>query len=205
MSFPINSSPYGGNQQFQLSPQGGMQGGMGGGQGGGLWQSLFGKPERNYQQSTLGQNQQPLFNQLLGAGQGPGAGGAFGESADYYRSLLGGEGFDEFAAPEMRRFQQDIIPQLAEQFSGYGGTGSSGFRNAATQAGTDLSERLAAMRANLRGQGAAGLQNIGQAGLGSYFQNIHRPETYGLAGGFAEGAGKALGTAGAYAIPGLGR
>lgn len=228
MSFPTNTSPYGSNpQQFQLSPQGGMQqaggnkAGIGShllslvspfagaiasrGQEGGLWQSLFGKPERNYQQSLLGQNQQPLLNQLLGASQGRGAGGAFGESADYYRSLLGNnpEDFQAFAAPELRRFQQDIIPDLAEQFSGYGGIGSSGFRNAATQAGTDLSERLASMRANLRGQGAAGLQNIGQLGLGPYNENIHRPETSGLVGGLFEGAGKSLGNFAASKIPGL--
>ena len=209
MTFPTNTSPYGANpigapQQKQgtfgkiasnLSP---LYAGAtsGGGLGGSIWQSLFGRPEKNYQQSTLGPEQQSNYRQLLQAGQGPGAGGAFGESADYYRDLLSNDSQTANAmfAPELRRFNEDIIPQLGEQFSGYGGLGSSGWQNTATRAATDLSERLGAIRAQLRQQGAAGLQNIGQLGLGQYNENIHRPETFGLLGGLAEGTGKALGS-----------
>lgn len=187
---------------------------------------LFGKPEKFKQNSLLEQAQEPLKQQLFQASQNPGAGGAFGTSADYYRNQIGGgqqaqnyyqnnlsdnpADIDAFQRPELRRFNEEIVPDLAEQFAGMGsggGIGGSNFRNAAINAGTDLSERLASMRANVRqnsaqalnqmGQyGAQGLQNLAQAGLGQFQENIHRPETHGFLGNVAEGAGKGLGAAG---------
>ena len=163
----------------------------------------LGNPGRIQQQSTLGKEQQGLYQQLLGsATSGPG-GGAFGEVGDYYRNLLSNRGgdFEAFAAPEMRRFKEDIIPSLAEQFAGggYGGIGGSGFRNAATRAGTDLSERLAAIRANLRQNAAQGLMGLGQQGLNQYNENLYMQPTTGFLGNFATGlgagAGKAIGLA----------
>lgn len=216
MSFPTNTSPYGANQQQSpeqsrsrisplISPVGYLSGiKMPAGAGQGIWESLFGKKERNYQQSTLGQEQQPGYQQLLASLQGPGAGGAFGQSADYYRDLLSNDSQTANAmfAPEQRRFNEQIIPDLAEQFAGMGsgGLSSSGFRNAAVGAGSDLAERLGAIRAQLRQQGAQGLSGLGQMGLGNYNENIHRPETFGLAGGLAEGVGKGLGMAAAGAL-----
>lgn len=151
---------------------------------------LFGDPEQNYQQSLLSKEQQPLHEQLVNAGMNEGAGGAFGTSADYYRNLLSDDSadFNAFAAPELRRFNEDIIPGLSEQFAGMGsgGLSSSGFRNAAVNAGTDLSERLGAIRANLRSQAAQGLFNVGQAGLNPVVENIHRPATGGLVGAAAQ-------------------
>ena len=201
MSFPTNTSPYGMPNKFQSSPMGGQpQVGNNG-----FFQALFGRPERNYQQSTLGQEQQPGYQNLLAAGQQRGAGGAFGESADYYRDLLSNDSQTANAmfAPEQRRFNEQIVPDLAEQFSGHGGIGSSGFRNAAINAGTDLSERLGAIRAQLRQQGAQGLSNIGGMGLQNFNENVHRPETFGLLGGLFEGAGKAAGALATSKIPGL--
>lgn len=201
MSFTTNSSPYGNNSMFPSSPQYKPKAAT-------PSTALFGRPEQNYQQSTLGQEQQPLYNQLLGATQAPGAGGAFGDAADYYRNNLSNnsQDFQAFAAPEMRRFNEQIIPDIAEQFAsmGSGGLSSSGFRNAAVNAGTDLSERLGAIRAQIRQQSAQGLTSIGQMGLNNYNENIHRPETFGLLGGLAEGAGKAAGAIAASKIPGKG-
>jgi hypothetical protein len=165
---------------------------------------LTGTPEKHDQISTLRKEQEPLYQQLVNAGQGEGAGGAFGQSADYYRGLLGNDSQDyqNFAAPQMRQFNEQIIPDLAEQFAGYGGSGSlqsSGFRNAAVNAGTDLSERLGAIRANLRQQGAQGLANIGQMGLGNYSQD--RMTQAGSPGFFSQLA-PAIGTAAGTAIGG---
>ena len=161
--------------------------------------ALFGQNEKFQQKSRLDQQQQPLYQQLLQAGQQPGAGGSFGQSADYYRDLLNDNSQTNqmMAAPEMRRFNEEIIPGLSEQFAGMGAGGltSSGFRNAAVNAGTDLSERLGSIRAQLRSQGAAGLAGIGAQGLGDFTNNIHRPATSGLLGGFAEGAGRGIGQA----------
>lgn len=169
--------------------------------------ALFGRGESFQQRSRLDQQQQPLYSQLLGAAQRPGVGGAFGQSADYYRDLLSNDSATNqmMANPELRHFREQLIPELSEQFAGMGagGLSSSGFRNAAIGAGTDLAERLGAMRANLRAQGAQGLANIGQLGLGDYTNNIYRPATSGLLGGLAEGAGRGLGqAAGSYFLGG---
>ncbi len=162
-----------------------------------------GTPESFEQRSTLSPEQQGLYKQLLAAIQGQGAGGAFGQSADYYRGLLGdnSEDFQAFAAPEQRRFQQETIPGLAEQFAGMGSgaLSSSGFRNAAVNAGTDLSERLGAIRAQLRQQGAQGLAGLAQQGFMPTTQNIHRPRQPGFLEQIAPGVGMALGSIGGTA------
>jgi hypothetical protein len=136
---------------------------------------FFGSKEKHKRVSTLRDEQEPIYQQLTGAAGGKGAGGAFGESADYYRNLLSDnpEDYQAFAAPEMRKFHEEIVPGLSEQFAGMGagGLSSSGFRNAAVGAGTDLAERLGAIRAGLRQQGAQGLQNIGQQALGNYSED----------------------------------
>lgn len=146
--------------------------------------ALFGTEGKYRQMSTLTPEQKALHQQLLDAGMGEGAGGAFGSAADYYRNLMSDNpaDLDAFSAPELRRFNEQTIPDLAEQFAGMGAgnLSSSGFRNAAVSAGTDLSERLGAIRANLRQQGAAGLANIGQAGLYPIKENIYEPGSPGL-------------------------
>lgn len=161
---------------------------------------LFGSPGKFKQQSILGPEQQSLYKQLLGASSG-----AFGEAGDYYRNLLSNRGgdFEAFAAPEMRQFKEQIIPDLAEQFaaSGYGGIGGSGFRNAATRAGTDLSERLASIRAGLRQGAAQGLMGLGQQGLGRFNENFYMQPTQGL---IPQLLTAAAGAAGRYATGGFG-
>lgn len=147
--------------------------------------------------SRLSPEQQQVLQQLIMSSKGKGAGGAYGTAADYYRDLLSDDSqtFNQMIAPEMRRFQEQIIPDLSEQFAGMGsgGLSSSGFRNAAVSAGTDLSERLGAIRANLRSQGAAGLSGIGQQALGDYgFQQQQGP---GFLEQFLPGAVGAIGTA----------
>jgi hypothetical protein len=161
---------------------------------------LTGTPEKHEQVSTLLPGQEPLAEQLFNAGMNPGAGGAFGASADYYRNLLSDDSADynAFAAPQMRQFNEEIIPGLSEQFAGMGsgGLSSSSFRNAAVNAGTDLSERLGAIRANLRQQGAQGLFNIGQAGLGNFSQDrMTQPGSPGFISQVAPAIGTAAGTA----------
>lgn len=159
---------------------------------------LTGTPEKRKNVSTLLENQEPGFNQLQEAIKGPGAGGAFGTAADYYRNMLSDNPADmeAFAAPQMRQFNEQIIPGLSEQFAGMGsgGLSSSGFRNAAINAGTDLSERLGAIRANLRQNSAAGLAGIGQYGLGNFSQNmVTQPGTGGFLGQISPALGAAAG------------
>jgi len=172
---------------------------LGAGVGGLL--GLFGGSSKQKQpkiqsQSLLRPEQEPLYQQAVNAGLGRGAGGAFGQSADYYRNLLGdnSEDYNAFAAPQLRQYNQDIVPGLSEQFAGMGagGLSSSGFRNAQIQGATDLSERLGAIRAQLRQQGAQGLQNIGQVGLGNFGENVRNTPQAGFGQNLAEGIGQVL-------------
>lgn len=153
----------------------------------------MGTPGRFDQRSTLGQTQQPLYNQLQGSANM----GSFAPAADYYRSLLqdNNSTYQAMQAPEMRTFNEQILPGIASQFGslGAGALGSSGYRNATLRAGTDLAERLASMRANLRQQGAAGLTGIGQQGLGQYFANMYTPRTPGFFENMAPAVGTAIG------------
>ncbi len=165
---------------------------------------LMGTPEKRENVSTLRPEQEPLYQQAVNAGLNPGAGGSFGTSADYYRDNLSDNPADmqAFAAPEVRRFNEQIIPGISEHFAGMGsgGLSSSGFQNAAVNAGTDLSERLGAIRANLRQQSAQGLTNIGQIGLGNYSQNmVTQPGSEGFLSAIAPAVGTAIGS---FAGPG---
>ena len=152
---------------------------------------LFGTPEKT--ESNLLPEQESLFAQQQRAAQGQGAGGAFGSAADYWYNNLSNdpETLKMLSAPEMRRFNEEIIPDLSEQFAGMGsgGLSSSGFRNAAVNAGTDLSERLGAIRANLRENAAQGLMGLGQQGLQD--RKVIRPGTPGFLESMAPGLGQA--------------
>lgn len=168
-----------------------------------------GKKEKFEQRSTLNPQQIPVLQQLLDALSGKETGGAYGDLADYYRDLFdeNGQNYNALSAPEMRNFRENIIPSLAEQFAGMGSgaLSSSGFRNAAVNAGASLSERLAAIRAQLRGQGAQGLQSLGQQGLGNYTENIYRPRQPGFLDSVAKGVGQGAGmAAGSWATGGMG-
>lgn len=148
--------------------------------------------------SRLSPEQQRILQQQQAAIAGKGAGGAYGQSADYYRSILENdpEAFRAFEAPEMRRFNEQIIPGLSEQFAGMGsgGLSSSSFRNAAVSAGTDLSERLGAIRARLRDNAAQGLMGLGSEGLGDYGDVVDDQADWGsYFNPFAKAFGSALG------------
>ncbi len=137
---------------------------------------MGGSPEEHERVSTLLPGQQPNFRQLQNAAQGAGAGGAFGSGADYWYNILNDNPqlMQQFSAPEMRNFQQNTIPGLAEQFAGMGsgGLSSSGFRNASVNAGVDLQERLGALRAQLKQNASQGLMGLGQQALGNYSQDV---------------------------------
>lgn len=173
-------------------------GAVGGGLVGGLSGLFSGgqKKEKIRPQSLLRPEQEQLYEQALNAGLSPGAGGAFGTAADYYRNLMSDDNadFNAFAAPQLRQYNEEIVPGLSEQFAGMGagGLSSSGFRNAQVQGATDLSERLGAIRASLRQSGAQGLQNIGQLGLGRFSENVRNTPQAGFSENLAEGIGNIL-------------
>jgi hypothetical protein len=152
----------------------------------------------------------------LKAEQERAARGGFQLSSDYYRDILNNEDnatINQAAAPELRRFNEQIVPDLAEQFAGMGagGLSSSGFRNAAISAGTDLSERVGAIRANLRNEAAFNLNQMGEHALNPVVENVVENEeggpnalhyAAGIAGGAATGALAGSAAGGVGAVPG---
>lgn len=112
--------------------------------------------------STFNPQQKSLFKQLmasLGGGQGLNLqqNPLFQSGQNYLQNILSGspESSQAFEAPAMRQFQEQILPMIAERFSGLGAgaQGSSAFQKVLGQAGAGLSENLARLRGELQ-QGA---------------------------------------------------
>lgn len=99
-----------------------------------------------------------LINSIItGEGEKP-KGGLLGE-------VYGDEGFNAYADPAIRKFNEEIVPGLAERFSGAFGTGAAGaqsssaFQNALAGAGQDLARGLGEFRQQQRMQSLGGLTN----------------------------------------------
>lgn len=128
------------------------------------------------------------------------------EAVNQLRERLSGtpEAYERFKAPVLSEFKREIIPTIANNFSQVGAQRSSGFQNALASAGQQLSEKLGAMRAGLQesalNQALSYAQvpgqerqnqiqqrlQAGQLGLGARaFENIYRPATHLVEGGFA--------------------
>jgi len=170
-----------------------------------LMEILFGKPERKEKLSTLNDQQNDLFNNFLQTLSGQGQGNdVFNQLFNYFSGLTGNdsETQKQLEAPIMRQFNEQIIPQLAEQFAGMGSgnLNSSAFQNQVAQSGVDLSERLGALRAGLRQQGAQGLQQLASGAFQPTFENVVRPQTPGLVGGALQGVTPWLGTAAGFGL-----
>ena len=162
------------------------------------------QPEHVQRINPLRSEQEGLYQQWQQAMQGPGAGGATGDAADYYRSLMSGEGAADFEAPLQRQFQEDIMPGIAERFAGMGSgaLSSSGFQQQASRAGTDLAERLGSIRAGLRMQGAQGLQGMAQQGMQPVDEMMLRPREGSFFEKFAGAMAPAVGAGAGMAIGG---
>lgn len=173
----------------------------------GAYQSSQGRSSQQGAQSqdefqklpTMTGGQEGLLQQLL-SGLG-GSGGAMGLGMGNLSQLLSGspDAFKAFEAPAMRQFQQQIIPSIAERFSGLGSgsQGSSAFGQQMGAAGAGLSEQLAALRGNLQQNALQQLLGFGQLGLGSQaFGYGHRTPQPGflqsLMPGLAQGVSTAL-------------
>ncbi len=159
--------------------------------------SFLGTPGRIEALPSMSQEQMGLLGQLVG-----GLGGATQSGLSGLMQLLtgGGEAEQAYTAPAMRQFQEEIVPGLAERFSGMGAGAqqSSAFQQALGQAGAGLSERLAQQRAGLQQGARSQLAQLLGLGLGtSPFQYQTIPGTEGglgkLLGGIGTGVGTGLG------------
>ena len=149
--------------------------------------------------------QRQALNQLLSFASPQGALGQGAlRGAQYYGDLLNPESqaYSSLEQPYMQRFNQQIVPGLAERFAGLGAMGgglsSSGFGQALSSAGANLQAQLAAMRTASQQQAAGGL--LGQygqmLGIGTgqrSFENAYQPGNLGLFGPSLASFGQGLG------------
>lgn len=178
----------------------------------GIFDMLFGAKNQMRNVPLLTKEQQSSLNQILGQlGQMQGPTGAYGMAQNRLADLLGGgsDVYNAFAAPYMRQFQEQTIPQLAERFAGFGGRGgalsSSGFGQGLGAAGAGLQESLASMGAGL--QQNALQQALGQyntlAGLGlgtRAYQPNYQQGTLGIFGSLLGNLGTGLGLGAGYGL-----
>jgi len=162
-----------------------------------FFNTLFGTQSEMKQQPTQTPQQMQYLQQIL---QGLQGGNSDIQGMNYLNSLFSNDpqAFRDYEAPAMRQFNEQILPGIAERFTGMGAgsQNSSAFQQQATAAGSRLSENLAAQRANLRGQGINQMQGFGQMGLTPQFENIYMQGQPGLLQGLSGGLGQGFGQMG---------
>lgn len=125
---------------------------------------LLGSSDEYKKIDTATPEQKALHNsilaQLMGMSQG---GGGYDLANQYYNNFLGPnqqQAYDQFSAPYMQQFQEQILPQIAERFAGAGALSSSGFGQSLGGAASGLQAQLAQLFSQLQGQAAQ--QQYGQ-------------------------------------------
>lgn len=186
---------------------------------GGLWEWLFGSPERLQQIQNFNPQQQQALAQLLSQGLG-----GLGGLQNQYQQQMGQQQqlpeFGQIASNATRRFQQEIVPGIAERFNALGAGRSGALQGALYGAGANLASNLGAQesqfglqRAQLgQQQQGLNLQNLGQqsnlfqnlAGLGlqPQFQNQFRPSQPGFLQNAYQQGGQNLMNLGKFAMLG---
>jgi hypothetical protein len=163
---------------------------------------FFGSSDKLSKVPTGTPQQQDLHNLLLQLAQGMGGqGGGYQNAQNYYNKFLtegtGNQAYQNFAAPFMNQFNEQILPQIAERFAGAGALSSSGFGQALGGAGAGLQAQLAKLFADLQSNAAE--QQTGQfnqlatKGLGyEPFAYNKEQGSSGILGNLLGGAGMAL-------------
>ena len=162
---------------------------------------LFGSQDQLNPVSTLTPEQEQLHKsgiaQALGMSE---EGGGYNQSQDYYKSLFepGNQAYENFAAPYMNQFNEQVLPGIAERFGGAGALSSSGFGQALGGAGAGLQSQLAQLFAQLQSQAAGQQTNqynqLASQGLGTQAFGYHeKPSSGGFLGPLLGAAGTAVG------------
>lgn len=111
-------------------------------------------------------------------------------------------GFEPIAQRAQSMFQQQTVPALAERFTALkgGALSSPAFASQLGQAGSGLSEALAALMAQY-GQTQQGLgQSLLGLGLSPQFENTYTPGGHTFLSSLLGGAGEGLGALGGYGL-----
>lgn len=131
---------------------------------------LFGSPDKLKKVATGTPEQQALHGNVISQAMGLSQGG-YKNAQDYYGNFFqpGNQAYENFAAPFMNQFEEQILPMIAERFAGGGALSSSGFGQALGGAGAGLQANLAQLFAQLQAQAAGSLTNqynqLSQTGL----------------------------------------
>lgn len=185
----------------------------------GLKEFAFGTKGEAKQTNALSGEQSQFLNQLLGQispEQFQLQGNPLYQSGQSYLNRLlsnDPEIMKSFEQPALRQYNEQIVPALAERFTGIGAQNSSSFQNALAQSGKDLALDLQGLRSGLQFQALPqafqyasapselGLQ-LGRLGLGTqavqnYFQEgqpgFVQQILAALGGGVAKRAGATFG------------
>ena len=153
-----------------------------------LSEVIFGKKQEEKQIQKYDPAQQQALSQMLQMAMS-GAGTGF----QNIMNILGGgeEAFTAFESPIKRQFQEEIIPEISEQFAGAGALDSSGFGPQLARASEGLSETLSAQRANLQSNAMQQLMQMLGVGLGEKTDTLVTPGSPGILGDLVGAAGKA--------------
>lgn len=162
---------------------------------------IFGSPDKLKKVPTGTKQQQALHNNILSQAMGmSGQGGGYNQANQYFNNLLqpGNEAFQNFSAPFMNQFEEQILPQIAERFAGGGALSSSGFGQALGGAGAGLQAQLAQLFAELQNQAAGQQYNqynqLANSGLNYQpFAYQQKQGSQGILGPLATGIGTTLG------------
>lgn len=163
--------------------------------GGGLGEFFLGKGEEMRQIPRFTSQQEQVLNQLLGGVQQQ-----IPQQLQFLQSILGQspEAMGRFEAPALRQFEEEILPSIAERFTGQFGEGSqrsSAFGQVLGQAGAGLAENLQAQRSGLSFDALRNLQSLLGTGLTPQFEQAYSPPQKGFLSSLATGAGGVAGTA----------
>jgi len=138
---------------------------------------LFGKNEKLQEFPRYTKQQQDILNQLAGGAQQQ-----LPDVFNYLQGILGQspEAMQQFQAPALRQFKEEIIPSIAERFTKVGAQGSSAFTQALGKAGAGLAENLASQRATLSSNAINQLLQLLSGGLTQQSEQVFRPRSSGF-------------------------
>lgn len=188
----VGAAAYGAYDQHRQA----KKGNMGGPQGQLKKVDVLNKQQRGFLKD--------LFQNLSGSQMNIGGSPTFQAGESYLQNLLSGspEAMKSFEQPAMTQFEQEIMPNLSEQFAGVGGLSSSGFQNSANAAKMNLAERLQAMRSGLQMQALPQALQYGQMPVENAYRMAHlglgtpafgyqnRPGQPGMMAGLGAGLGQ---------------
>jgi len=163
-----------------------------------FWDWLTGSPDKLKKLPTGTKQQENVHNnvlqQALNMSQ---SGGGYDLAQQYFNNILGPnqqDAFNQFSAPYLQQFQEQMLPQIAERFAGAGALSSSGFGQALGGATSDFQAQLAQLFSQLQQQSAGAQTNqynqLTQQGLNyqPYAYNNQKGST-GFLGNLATGIG----------------